>query len=221
MIRRVLVTDADHFLGPASVQRFRDGGDDVAAVRDPIGSRSDVTALLADGPFDVVVANLAVPITVATIEAHTDADWRTAFARLVDPLFWLLAECLPPMVDAGAGAFVVPTSATALRTSRHPIIAYEAARSAQTSMVRSAGREVAPHGVRVNGIAPNYVANPTYYPAETVADERFQAAVRRDVPAGRLGEAAEAAAMLHWLASDDASFVHGAVLPADGGWSLG
>lgn len=114
----------------------------------------------------------------------------------------------------------MPTSATAIRSSSHPIAGYEAARAAQLQLVHSVGKEMAPHGVRVNGIAPNFIENPSYFPPETVTDPEFRASLRTTVPARRLGRADEAAAVLWWLASADASYVFGAVVPTDGGWTL-
>ncbi|MEZ5238518.1 MAG: SDR family NAD(P)-dependent oxidoreductase, partial [Microthrixaceae bacterium] len=145
--RRVLVTDAGQFLGPASVERFRTDGEDVVALRDRLESRGEAEAIAEEaGPFDVVVANLDVQITVASVLHHDDDTVADVFGRLVEPLFWLFGAFLPSMVAAGDGAFVVPTSATALRSSSHPISAYQAARAAQVSLVRSVGREVAPQG---------------------------------------------------------------------------
>ncbi|MEM9516583.1 MAG: SDR family oxidoreductase [Actinomycetota bacterium] len=219
--RRVLVTDADDFVGPATVARFRAGGDAVMAHQPPLRSAGDVREVVADhGPFDVVVANLETPITVAPITEHTDADIDEAFGRLVQPLFWLFAECLPTMIAAGEGAIVVPTSATAIRSSSHPIAAYESARAAQLTLVRCVGHEVAKHGVRVNGIAPNFIENPSYFPPATVADPEFQASLQREVPAQRLGRGGEAAEVMWWLASPSASYVFGAIIPTDGGWTL-
>lgn len=222
MVDRVLITDADEFLGPATVERFTSSGAAVTAVTEPLESRDDAFAL-ADryGPFDVVVANLEAPITVAPITEHTDDLCTAVFDRLVHPLFWLFAACLPAMVSAGRGAVVVPTSATALRTSSHPIAAYEAARAAQVTLVRSVGWEMAPNGVRVNGVAPNFIENPSYFPPEVVADDTFHRDLQRVVPAGRLGRGDEAAATIEWLASPQASYVFGAIIPVDGGWSLG
>ena len=155
MTRRVLVTDAEDFVGPAAVERFRAGGDTVVIHTAPLGARADVAALLAaDGPFDVVIANLDAPITVASITDHSDDITGRLFERLVNPLFWLLEECLPSMYQARRGAIVVSTSATAIRSSSHPIAGYEVARAAQLQLVRSAGREAAAHGVRVNTSPP-------------------------------------------------------------------
>lgn len=220
--RRVLITDADEFLGPAAVRRFRASGDVVTAHSEPLTSRDSAAELVREhGPFDVVIANLEAPITVAPITEHDDATVAGLFNRLVEPLFWLFATCLPSMIAARAGAIVVPTSATAIRSSTHPIAGYEAARATQTALVRSVGRELAGHGVRVNGIAPNFIENPSYFPPETVADPTFQESLRTTVPAQRLGRGNEAAAVLWWLASSEASFVFGSIIPTDGGWTLG
>ncbi len=222
MVDRVLITDADDFLGPSTVERFTNSGAAVTAVTEPLQSRDDAFSLAEHyGPFDIVVANLEAPISVAPITEHTDAICTSMFDRLVHPLFWLFAACLPSMVSAGRGAVVVPTSATALRTSSHPIAAYEAARTAQTTLVRSVGWEMAPNGVRVNGVAPNFIENPSYFPPEVVADETFRRDLQRAVLAGRLGRGDEAAATIEWLASPHASYIFGAIIPVDGGWSLG
>ena len=221
MPRRVLITDAEEFIGPSAVARFRAEGDDVVAVTEAFEAREDVAdTMAAYGPFDVVVANLEGSINVAPITEHDDAIVGDAFGRMVHPLFWIFEECLPPMVEAGAGAIVVPTSATAIRSSSHPIAAYEAARAAQLQLVQSVGKEMAQHGVRVNGIAPNFIENPSYFPPETVADPDFQASLRDAVPARRLGRGAEAAEALWWLASPSASYVFGNVITTDGGWTL-
>ncbi|MCL8024318.1 SDR family oxidoreductase [Nocardioides sp. BSK12Z-3] len=215
------MTDANDFLGPGVVERFRAEGEEVVTRAAPFTSRAEVAAFVAEhGPFDVLVANLEVPITVAPVEEHDDATLVGVFDRLVHPLFWVLAACLPGMRAQGDGVVVVPTSAVVLRSSGHPVAAYEAARSAQASVVRSAAKEAAGSGVRVNGVAPNFIENPSYFPPETVEDPSFLAAVRAEVPAQRLGSAAEAAAVVWWLASSESSYVHGAIVPTDGGWRL-
>lgn len=220
--RRVLVTDAEKFVGPAAVDRFTIEGDQVTAHAEPLRSRAELDALVVEeGPFDVVVANLEAPITVTPATQHDDATVDELHARLVKPLFWIFAACLPAMIEAGRGWVVVPTSATALRTASNQIAGYEAARATQVAIVRSVGWEVAGRGVRVNGIAPNFIENPSYFPPETVADPAFREAVRREVPAQRLGRGDEAAAALWWLASPESSYVVGSVIATDGGWNLG
>ncbi len=71
MADRVLVTDADDFLGPATVERFTRSGAAVTAVTEPLESRADAFSLVDNhGPFNIVVANLEAPITVATITEY-------------------------------------------------------------------------------------------------------------------------------------------------------
>ena len=79
---------------------------------------------------------------------------------------------------------------------------------------------MAPHGVRVNGIAPDFIENSSYFPPEAVADPAFQESLRTAVPARRLGNGSDAAPLLAWLASPQASYLFGAVIPIDAGWSL-
>ena len=220
--RLVLVTDAEAFLGPGVVAHFEGAGDTVHAVAEPLRTRADVDAVLAamGGVPEVVIANLDTPITVARLGRIGGEAWREAYDALVHPLFHLLEAVLPAMIERGSGTVVVPTSATATRSSSHPISAYASARAAQNQLVRSAAREVAAAGVRINAVAPNFIENPSYFPPETVADPEFQAEMRKVVPAERLGDPAEAAAVVGWLASPAASYVVGAVVPVDGGWTL-
>ncbi len=219
---RILITDATRFIGPATTQCLRAVGHDVTALDERLTSRDQVTNLVTQrGPFDGVVANLDAPATVASVVDCNNEIVDEVLDRLVRPLYWILAATLPPMIEAGDGAVVVPTSATALRSGRHTVSAYEMARAAQTAVVRSAGREMAAHGVRVNAVAPNYVENPSYYPPELVADERFQRSVQRDVPRRVLTTGDEAAEVVEYLLSPGARALFGAVLPVDGGWSLG
>ena len=91
--RAVLITDADEFIGPAAVRRFRAEGEHVTTRSEPFTSRAQVASFVDEhGPFDVVIANLEAPITVAPITEHDDAAVAGLFGRLVDPLFWLFSD---------------------------------------------------------------------------------------------------------------------------------
>ena len=221
-MRSILVTDAGAFLGPGVVSHFEAEGYRVHAVVEPLRTRADVDAVLEriGGVPDVVVANLDTPIAVSPVRSLDPGEWAEAFDALVHPLFHLLQAVLPAMVERGSGSIVVPTSATATRASSHPISAYATARAAQNQLVRSAAREVAAAGVRINAVAPNFIENPSYFPPETVADPAFQGEMKQVVPAERLGSPDEAAAVVGWLASPAASYVVGAIVPVDGGWTL-
>ena len=85
-------------------------------------------------------------------------------------------------------------------------------------LTRAGGREGGPGGVEGNAIAQNYVENPTYFPPALLADEQAVARMVRNVPAGRLARSEESARLAVYLASEDADFFVGQVVPFAGGW---
>ena len=98
-------------------------------------------------------------------------------------------------------------------------IPYVTARAAQNAFVRSAGHDLAGHGVRLNAIAQNFVANDMYYPPDFLANPKFVARVEREVPARRVAESSETAELALFLASANSSFIYGQIISQDGGWS--
>ena len=217
--KRVLVTQASAYMGPATIEVFGEEGADVIADDGDLGSASACQELVARcGRVDVLIANLA-SANYSGIEATDLAEeqWRTPFAMLVDPLHWLTQAVLPQMIERRAGKIVVYGSATALRGLK-TVAAYSAARAAQVGYVQAVGVEVAPHNVQVNLIAQNYVENREYYPPSLMEKESFVKSLQRQVPAGRLGTAREDALFALFLASDESGFFAGQAFPFAGGW---
>jgi NAD(P)-dependent dehydrogenase (short-subunit alcohol dehydrogenase family) len=95
--------------------------------------------------------------------------------------------------------------------------AYCAAKHAVEGASRAMALELAPHGIRVNTVAPTFVETPMTTPF--LADEAFRADVLSRIPAGRLGTADEVAAAVLFAASPAASLMTGASLRVDGGWT--
>jgi 2-keto-3-deoxy-L-fuconate dehydrogenase len=216
--RRILVTQADTFMGPTLCEVLAAQGAEVIASTDPLQDRAGTTALVAAaGPLDVLVANLALPAPTTAAHEVGDDEWRATFAALVDPLPWLFGAVLPGMIARRGGKVLVMGSAAALRGMKRTST-YSAARGAQLAYVQAVGVEVAPHQVQVNAIAQNLVDNPTYFPPEVQADPRFQERLRREVPLGRLVSAREDAEFAAYLCSDAANCFVGQVFPVCGGW---
>jgi NAD(P)-dependent dehydrogenase (short-subunit alcohol dehydrogenase family) len=217
--KRVLVTQAGDYMGPATVALFAaEGADVIADERDLREPDACETLIASAGRIDVLIANLAGPNFSGTpARALGDEAWHTCFDLMVHPLHRLARAVLPQMIDRGRGKIVVYGSATALRGLK-TVAAYSAARAAQVGYVQAVGVEVAPHNVQVNLIAQNYVENPVYYPEALRAKASFQASLARQVPLGRLAKAEEDARFALFLASEESDFFVGQAIPFTGGW---
>lgn len=216
--KRVLITQADGFMGPPLVEAFREHGADVIADLTELDSgAAGERVVRAAGRVDVLIAHLGVPAPATRATEVGDDEWRHVFAHIVDPLPGLMRAVLPQMIERGAGKVVVIGSAIAFRGQKRTST-YSAARGAQVSYVRAVGTEVAPMGVHVNLLAQNFVDNPMYYGPEVQALPAFQERLKREVPLGRLGTAREDARFAVFLASGEVSFFAGQSFPFAGGW---
>lgn len=216
--KRVLLTRANDFMGPALQEVFRELGADVIADQSALDDPARPEALVREaGRVDVLLANLGIPAPSAQAADVTDDEWRSAFIHMVDPLQRLTKAVLPQMTARGSGKIILMGSASALRGIRRAST-YSAARGAQLAYIQSVGVEVAAKNVQVNAIAQNYVDNPTYFPPEVQANPVFQEKLRREVPLGRLVSAREDALFAAYLASSAADCFVGQVFPVCGGW---
>jgi len=216
--KRVLITQANQFMGPVLCEVFASHGATVIASTAALTSADAPGAMVASaGRVDVLIANLAIPApTTAAVEV-TDEEWDDTFKALVHPLPRLVRAVLPDMIARRAGKILVMGSASALRGMKRAS-SYSAARGAQLAYVQAVGVEVAVHNIQVNAIAQNFVDNPTYFPPEVQANPRFQERLKREVPLGRLVGANEDAEFAAYLCSDAANCFVGQVFPVCGGW---
>ncbi len=216
--RRVLVTQAGEFMGPALCAAFRAHGAAVSADPGSLLAPERPAELVEEvGRVDVLVANLACAAPVTMAADVTDEEWQSVFDHLVHPLPRLCRSVLPQMLERRSGKIIVMGSASALRGLRRAST-YSAARGAQLAYVRALGIEVAPLGVQVNAIAQNFVDNPTYFPPEVQQLERFQKRLAAEVPVGRLATPEEDAMLAVFLACDEVRFMVGQSIPFAGGW---
>lgn len=216
--KRILVTQANSFMGPALCEELAQHGAVVIANTDSLAAVGAADAMIkAAGVVDVLVVNLAIPAPTSSVTEVSESEWRDTFAALVDPLPRLVRAVLPQMMERRSGKILVMGSASALRGVKRTST-YSAARGAQLAYVQSVGVEMAPHNVQINAIAQNFVENSTYFPAEVQANPRFQERLKREVPLGRLVSAKEDAAFAAYLCSDTANCFVGQVFPVCGGW---
>ncbi len=215
--KRILITQADDFMGPTFAEAFRE--QDAEVVED----RSDLTvpeaaaqAVGAAGDIDVLVANLAAPSDAAYAVKVSDERWNRLFDVMVHPLHRLVRAALPDMMARQSGKIIVVGSATGLKAAPGTA-AYSAARSAQVGYVRSVGVEAARFNVQINLIAQHFVENPEYFSEEFQQTDAFKQLLAQ-VPAGRLARPDEDAALAVFLASNESDFFVGQAIPFAGGW---
>ncbi len=167
------------------------------------------------GGLDVLVnnANALVP---GMLSDHDLGDWRASFATAVDGPMLLMRECFPLLAER-RGA-VVNVSSVCAELATPGVAGYSAAKAALQSLTRNAAIEWAGSGVRVNAIVIGIVMTPASEAA--LPDDASREATARSVPLGRIGEPAEAANAILFLASDEASYITGAALHVDGGRSV-
>ncbi|WP_151632269.1 SDR family oxidoreductase [Noviherbaspirillum aerium] len=216
--KRILVTQADTFMGPALSEVLAGLGADIIADTSLLQDDAAVATMMqAAGHVDALIINLAIPAPATPAAQVGDEEWRHAFAQMVDPLPRLVRAVLPQMTERRSGKILLIGSASALRGMKRTST-YSAARGAQLAYIQAVGVEAAPHNVQVNAIAQNFVENPTYFPPEVQANPAFQERLKREVPLGRLVSQHEDAMFAAYLCSDAANCFVGQVFPVCGGW---
>ena len=217
---RILVTQADVFMGPALCQTLSAHGAEVLSdTRDLSAVDAPLRMVQQHGLIDVLLVNLAVPAPSTPVGNVDEDEWQHMFNTMVHPLQRLVKAVLPQMQDRGRGKILVMGSASALRGMKRAS-SYSAARGAQLAYVQAIGVELAPMNIQVNAIAQNFVDNPTYFPPQLQADPRFIERLKREVPLGRLVKPQEDAEFAAYLCSSKADCFVGQVFPVSGGWAV-
>lgn len=219
----VIACDVGAAAAEATVRTIAGRGQQASALpfdlADPAACAAAIGTVLAEhGRIDVLVNNAGINRR-GDLLALTEDDWRLTFAVNLDALFHLCRAVLPPMVEAGRGAIVNVASQWGLR----PVpghLAYNVSKAAVVSFTQNLARDHAPHGVRVNGVAPGEIYTPMVA-SGLAAGGRSRADLDALVPYGRVGEPAEVAALVAFLASDEAPYLCGSVVEITGAQAAG
>ena len=167
--------------------------------------------------LDVLVCNAGV-VTSAKAEEMPDEDWQFVIDVNLTGVFRTCRAFAPAMIAAGRGAIVTIGSMSGqIVNTPQPQCHYNASKAAVHQLTRSLAVEWAPHGLRVNAVAPTYIATPL---RDDVEDgEALKARWTGLTPMARLGEPHEVASAVQFLASDAASLITGTILNVDGGYT--
>lgn len=178
------------------------------------GCRALVTQVLAERDrIDILVNNAGINRR-GNILAISEEDWQASFAVNLDAMFHLCRAVIPGMMAAGGGAIVN----TASQWGLHPApnhIAYNVSKAAVASFTQNLARDYAPHKIRVNAVCPGEIHTPMLE-AGVRRSGRTIADLDRLVPYGRIGKPEEVAALVAFLASDEAPFMCGSLVEITG-----
>jgi NAD(P)-dependent dehydrogenase (short-subunit alcohol dehydrogenase family) len=214
----VVVTGRRAEFGAAVVSEIADkGGSAHFIAADLAAGAPAVTKLVADaarvlgGPIDLLVNNAAFLLPSTGTFEVTDEMLDAALNLNVKVPFLVTAAVVPSMQQAGGGSVINVGSINGV-TGMAGAALYGATKSALHSLTKSWAAEFAGSGIRVNTVAPGPTAVEWSEPFHDVLEQMVS-----KVPSQRLSEPAEIAAAAVFLASDDASHIHGATIPVDGG----
>jgi 3-oxoacyl-[acyl-carrier protein] reductase len=215
-----VVTGAAGTMGRAVVQFLKgDGakvygldlrGEIVCDVADPEAVKRTIQGI---GQVDILVNNAGI-LSNNKAEATTPGEWRKVLAANLDSAFFVSQQVIPGMKARGWGRIVNTCSLAAKTGGLTAGTAYAASKGALTSLTFSLARELAPHGVTVNGISPAYVKTPMV--TEQLTEAQRQALIAQ-IPVGRFCEPEEFAHVVRFLVSPLAGFITGEIVDLNGG----
>lgn len=167
-----------------------------------------------DRGIDILVNN-AGTIRRAPAAGHTDSDWDHVLEVNLSAQFILAREIGRYMLGRGTGKIIFTASMLSFQGGVN-VPGYAAAKSGIAGLTRALANEWAARGVNVNAIAPGYIATDN---TQALQDDPSRSrAILERIPAGRWGRPDDLAGATVFLASDAARYVHGTVIPVDGGW---
>jgi 3-oxoacyl-[acyl-carrier protein] reductase len=231
--RSVLVTGGSRGIGLATARSFAASGDRVAVtyrssgapsglfgVRCDVTNADDVEAAFAKveaehGPVEVLVANAGITRDTLLLRM-TDDDWDAVLDTNLTGAYRVARRAARSMLRARAGRMIFISSVVGLSGGAGQAN-YAASKAGLVGFARSVAREFGSRGITANVVAPGFVDTDL----TAVLSEERRAEILAQVPLGRYATAEDIAGVVRFLASDEAAYITGAVIPVDGGLGMG
>ncbi|MFK4085717.1 3-oxoacyl-[acyl-carrier-protein] reductase [Kribbella sp. NPDC020789] len=233
MGRSVLVTGGNRGIGLAIATAFKEAGDQVAvtynsspppdgflAVKCDITDQEQIDAAFEtiqeqQGPVEVLVANAGITRDTLLLRMSDD-DWDSVIQTNLTGSFRVARRAAKGMLRLRKGRIVFISSVVGL-LGQAGQVNYAASKSGLVGMARSIARELGSRGITANVVAPGFVETDM----TAVLPEETSKQYLGQIPLGRFGRTEEIAHAVRWLASEEAGYITGAVIPVDGGIGMG
>src|SRR5918999_6240762 len=213
----VVVADVAEEGAAAAVERLREGGGKAAAAVVDVTRAEEVSAMVERalddfGKLDILVNNAGITGRDAPLWEISDEDWERVLRLNLTATFYCCRAVVPHMRERHSGAIVNVASISG-KEGNPNMLPYSVSKAGVICLTKALAKEVIHDGVRVNCVPPAVIDTPLLDQLRPEAIEYMTS----KIPMGRMGRAEEVAAVVHFLASDDASFVTGQCYDVSGG----
>ena len=218
----VVVCDLNLESAKQTVEEIKKNGGQALAVAANVSKEEDIQYLFNEaiktyGTLDILINNAGIMDNFVPIEDLTDELWDRVIAVNATGQMRAIRKAIPTFLAKGKGVIVNIASAAGLQGSRAGV-AYTASKHAVVGLTKNVAFQYATKGIRCNAIAPGGVNTNIGTTMNNPNQFGMERAMSGASSNPRSGEASEIATIALFLASDEASFVNGAIIPADGGW---